>query len=193
MAKQMSLKDAVGGVSPDDFLMHYNRIRRTVFEQKMAAGPVKAARKAAKTAGVRPFALALMERLAGMDPDTAALELKQLGLYANLTNQKFAAELPLFQVADNLKPTEKTATTQQIEDAEHAGRLVGAAGEARDANTYAAGSELFVAWDRGWENGHVFWERCPVVKKEKKVTGRGRGRPPKKASQDMTPAPDAAE
>jgi hypothetical protein len=175
------LKDpnrVVAGISPKKFLHHFNEIRNAKFKQDQAVGVTRNLRKQAKADGVNLDALAMMERLANLPPDEAKDLLQQFGFYSTVTNQEYA-DLPLWAAAGHGVASEKLLTQQALEDAEHAGRLVGCKGGAKSDNPHNPGSEFHVRWDSGFNDGYEFFEQRPAI--EKKVTaasGRGRGRPP---------------
>jgi len=192
LAKQLEIKDAVGGCSPNTFLKHYNNIRNLKFRQDQAVALTRVAKKQAKSDGVNLDALAIMERMANLPLDEAKLLLNQFGIYSTLTKQEYA-DLPLFAASNSMTPSDKTLALQVLEDAEHAGRLVGCGGGNKNDNPHRVGTELFVRWADGFNNGWEFFEKRPTVEKKEKTASTGKkGRPPSKANDRAKAATTAA-
>jgi hypothetical protein len=190
MAKPLTDPDKKpAGISPKKFLQHFNEIRAAKFKQDQAVGVVRNLRKQAKADGVNLEAVALMERMSNIPPDKAKVILQQFGIYSTFTKQEYT-DLPLWAASSD-KVSEKLLTEQALQDAEHAGRLVGCKGGNKNDNPHLPGSEFHVRWDRGFNDGFEFYEARPAIEKKSQAAGgRGRGRPPgaKKAPNIESPA-----
>lgn len=182
MAKKLS-DDAAPkkpNLSPDTFLEYYREIRRERVKLEEQSGAYRMVRKRAKNAGVDMAAMALMEALARLDSEDAALRLKQLGYYGQLAGLPWATQMDLFGNYDAPKPTEKSLETQAHFDAEEDGRFAGAGGDSDTLNPNPAGSPLHAAWSTGWHNGKAFFDRRKEA--EGSEVKRPRGRPRKNAN-----------
>jgi hypothetical protein len=180
LAKQLEIKDAPGGCSPAKTLEHFNSQRLLKFKVDQAVALLRVAKKQAKSDGYPQEAADLVDKLRRKPVEEASLFLKQLGIVAKVTDQPWA-DLPLFAPSNDMAPSAKLAVAQALEDAEHEGRLKGAAGGNKNDNPHRVGTELFVRWADGFNNGWEFFEQRAVVEKKVKTAGTGKkGRPPGK-------------
>ena len=131
-------------------------------------------------------ALSLLESLSKLEPEEAALRLKQLGFYAQAAGLEWGSQMDLFGHYDDAKPSEKSAHQQKLFDAEEDGRFAGAGGESDTLNPHQAGTELYVAWDTGYRNGKQFFDRRKEA--DGGETRKPRGRKAKSGNPEDRPA-----
>jgi len=177
VAKKMPDDDR-DGPTADDFLKHYNKIRRKLFEKDQAVSSVRIALKAAKSDGVNLKSLKLMMEIAKLDTDEAAAMLKQFGFYSRVSEQDFANAVQgdLFELAEVDAPKAKTVAEFRRANEEAAGRHVGAHGGNKADNPNQPGTEAHQAWDVGFNAGWEFWVASGgKAKAERAVAANGRG------------------
>jgi len=172
------------GISPAMFLEFYGQIRKAKRKVDEVNAEYRNTRKRAETAGVNLKALALMEKLAKMEPEEAASELRTSMRYASWADLQVGQQPDLLAPADDQPVPQKAMDQHRESIAEDAGYAAGKQGSDRGENPYPAGSPFSAAWDRGWGDGQrvIAMEMGPDGSGPKKVRGaRGakaeKGRP----------------
>jgi len=164
-------------IAPEIFLRHYRAIRDATTAKDEATALLRVAKKAAKTAGVNLDALRMLERLAALDADEAALRLRQMFQYASWTDLPFGTQVNFFVAPDGTKPVEAAQVDHQEWVAGDNGLAAGKAGRLREDNPHDAGTREYVAWDKAWSRGNKFWlsEQKEIANRMGRNAGRSGG------------------
>lgn len=162
-----SLAEAAShNVPPEVFLRHYRDIRDCKQAHGETGTALARAKKAAKKDGIDLDALKMLEKLADLDTDEAALQLGHLKIYAGWLELPIGSQLDAFGAPAPLALDAKVQQEQREWVAGGQGFEAGKAGNERDLNPHQAGSSEYVAWDKSWANGNKLF-----MKGQKKLAG----------------------
>ncbi len=142
-------------LTPNTFLGLYREIATAQREIEAATGRKRAILKRAKGAGVDLDALALMQRLANLEPEDAEMRLRNLVRYSHWADMQIGAQADLFGATDDQHPNDKARGEHLEFQADDAGYRAGYAGDAIDTNPHQAGTPVFDRWRQGWHNGQA--------------------------------------
>lgn len=140
-------------LSPNTFLELFRELGIAQREIDAATGRKRAILKRAKAAGIDLDALALMQRLAKLETDEAAMRLRNLARYSAWANMPIGTQADLFGATDDQRPTEKAQAEHNEWQADDAGYQAGKAGDSIDNNPHPAGTPFYDRWRQGWHKG----------------------------------------
>lgn len=144
---------ATNGLAPEQFLAHYRAIKDTKRVKDEAAAAHKAAREAAKAAGVNMNALKIVEHLSNVDDADAEIEMRETLRYAAWMGLEVGTQSDLFGSNDGPKLTDKIVGQHAEWKAEQAGYEAGKAGKPVDECPYPGASPMREHWSSGWRDG----------------------------------------
>lgn len=149
------VKVATNGLAPERFLHLYREIKDTKRLKDEAAAAHKAAREAAKAAGMDMNALKIVEHLASLDDADAELRMRETLRYAAWMGLEVGTQTDLFGGDGGPKLTDKIVGQHAEWKAEQDGYDAGKAGKPRDDNPLPGASPLRARWDAGWHDGRA--------------------------------------
>jgi hypothetical protein len=139
-------------LSSKSFSQHYRTIRDAAREHEETAMALARAKKAAKKDGVDLAALKMIERFAKLETDEAETLMRHTMQYAAWLEMPIGTQPSMFPDAD--APDDEVTSENRAYAAEEAGFEAGKAGKHRvDDNPYAAGTELYARFDKGYLRG----------------------------------------
>jgi hypothetical protein len=172
-------------INPDVFLDLDREIRETKRVHEDAGAAVARAKKAAKNAGVKPVAYAIIEKVRRLDDDEQVVIIDHVVRYFKWLGMPIGSQLSLLD-APKVEPPKKEAKQRHaVWAAGEAGLKAGREGDPASNNPYQPGSEQHAHWARRHNDG--LGERATAAKmgdteKERPAdvapaTRRGRKRP----------------
>ena len=163
-------------------------IKKTEAEEKQ--GEYRAILKRAKADGIEPKVIIAVMAAKKREPEDVERDMLREIEAMRWAGLPIGAQSDMFNSGDGDSHTTVTQDAAQLEfDANQNGYKAGQSGQEREDNPHPAGSELYVAWERGQKKGND--ARAAVQKAgltEVPAPKRGGGR--KKAASAPEPAPE---
>lgn len=149
-----ALAAAAGNLTPDTFVSLYLELRGFKRALDEANAKYRAHRKKMEGAGVNLKGLALVEQFAKLEEDEVETRMKSALRYSAWLQMPLGAQGKLFEdPGQQDAPGQKVSQELSLAEAEESGYQAGKRGDDRGENPHDAGTEIQVAWDKGWIRG----------------------------------------
>lgn len=148
------LTDSDQKLVADKFLALYRDLKRARTPMEKAVADYRNVRNRMKNEGVDLTALGILEKLAKLDEDEAALVIRNMCRYSTWADVPIGINQgSLLAPTDDPQPSEDAKTQLREAEAEAEGYRAGYKGQDFTTNPHVPGSASHAAWGRAWHRG----------------------------------------